>query len=56
MLSAHDIVIDVVIGTIKKTCKRPIPLHPKGEHNCINIVESNINIQKFFLQLVHRSF
>ena len=28
----------------RKTCKRPIPLHPKDEHSCVNIVESNISI------------
>ena len=38
-----------------KTCKRPIPLHPRGEHSCVNIVENNINIQEFSLQPVHQS-
>ena len=28
----------------RKTCKRPIPLHPRDEHSCVNIVESNISI------------
>ena len=28
----------------RKICKRPIPLHPRDEHSCVNIVESNINI------------
>ena len=31
-------------GHNRKTCKRPIPLHPRDEHSCVNIVESNINI------------
>ena len=42
-------------GHKRKTCKRPIPLHPRGEHSCVNIVESNINIQEFFLQPVYQS-
>ena len=42
-------------GHNRKTCKQPIPLHPKDDHGCVNIVENNINIQEFSLQLVHRS-
>ena len=40
----------------RKTCKRPISLHPKNEHSCVNIIESNINIQEFSLQPVYHSF
>ena len=40
-------------GHNRKTCKQSIPLHPKDEHSCVNIVESNINVQEFSLQLVH---
>ena len=40
-------------GNNRKTCKRPIPLYPRYEHSCVNIVESNINIQEFSLQPVH---
>ena len=36
-------------GHNRKICKRPIPLHPRDEHSCVNIVESNINIQEFSL-------
>ena len=32
-------------GNNRKTCKRPIPLHPRDEHSCVNIVENKINIQ-----------
>ena len=39
-------------GHNRKICKRPIPLHPRDEHSCVNIVESNINIQEFSLQPV----
>ncbi|KAL6350436.1 hypothetical protein AAG906_004387 [Vitis piasezkii] len=42
-------------GHNRKTCKRPIPLHPRDEHSCVNIVESNINIQELSLQPVHQS-
>ena len=42
-------------GHNRKTCKRPIPLHPRDEHSCVNIVESNINIQDFSLQPIHQS-
>ena len=31
-------------GHNRKTCKQPISFHPRGEHSCVNIVKSNINI------------
>ena len=42
-------------GHDKKTCKRPISLHPRDEYSCVNIVERNINIQEFSLQPIHQS-
>ena len=32
-------------GHNRKTCKRPISLHLRDEHSCVNIVENNISIQ-----------